>query len=159
MYAHMYVHTLTHTHTHTHTHSPSTNPQSIPERDVPRIHASEMVTSKKHLETLEADNKQMKNEVAQLREQLSKYVDSDSELENRAMKQQVESLKMQLEQQAADAVSGRSNWCDCQTLIFSRSSVLGYCPSVVGGNSLAHQLFLGLLCNGTPLLHNRTAGT
>ena len=118
-----------------------------------------MVTSKKHLETLEADNKQMKNEVAQLREQLSKYVDSDSELENRAMKQQVESLKMQLEQQAADAVSGRSNWCDCQTLIFSRSSVLGYCPSVVGGNSLTHQLFLGLLCNGTPLLRNRTAGT
>ena len=78
------------------------------------------MTSKKHLESLEADNEQMKSEVAQLREQLSKYVDSDSELENRAMKQQVESLKTQLEQQASDAVSGWSKWC---TLVYVRTYV------------------------------------
>lgn len=118
-----------------------------------------MVTSKKHLETLEADNEQMKNKVAHLREQLSKYVDSDSELENRAMKQQVESLKTQLEQQAADAVSGAVG---VTARLCSSTSVDLLCWAVVIWWWVA--IVLDACCSWgycaiAPLLRNRTAGT
>ena len=66
---------------------------------------SELVSSKNQLANYQQENGRLSKELAELKEKLSVYTDSDLKLENSMLKQQVRSLQTQLMDQAKVGVS------------------------------------------------------